>query len=930
MSMNARFAPVTPRRKTPQPHPRRRVPRPKRRTSFVVPIVAVLIGGLISFAFIDSLSMDMGSALNLYGPLLGAIVLLITLFSLGNAVVRRVWAVFQQATPRVFSNMTARRENPAQDKGSNIIVDPTKTSPPESKVVIPAKVVEEDATDEPSIAVRRPYQLPADLARFIGRKEEIHQALRYLEEGKKEGNTVMIRGIGGVGKSTLATHLGHRLAEDYPDGQIMIDLCGSSEGPLTAVEAMANIMHSLDAKIQLPNNPAGVSGLYRRTLRRKRVLIVLDNAAGSSQVIPLQLPPPCAMIVTSRKTLDLPRICSLNLRRFSEREACSLLQEILGTSSRSMTSLSDLAQICGYLPLALRVAGAFLMVNQNWGHIKFSRALAEEQGRLSWLKVESLSLETALRLSAKLLNVEMPSLARSWQILTVFPASFDLAAATAVIGVDEKEARSRLDELVQRSLVLYEPENDRYGMHESVRNVARNRASDWKQKSTQGEEQVIQKEAAARHAAHYGKVINTADDLYRRGKRALERGLDQFDFEWRNIKAGQKWAEDHAKDNISAAELCSGYSDAGTNLLSLRQDPKDRIRWHEAGLAAVRHLDKPDVEASQLGNLGSLFFSLGETQLAIGFYEQRIDIVRKIGNRLEEGKTMADLGSALAVLDETDRAVECFEQSLPMLRGSGDRFSEGNTLAKLGNAYIGRGETHRALDLYAQALAIAREIGNRQGEGIALRDLANSYFALGEHRQAIMFADQCLTVLHEIGEELGEGKTRITPGFDYFVLDDPQSTLEFCEQCLSILRQSGDRRGEGKALFIMSQAADRLGNHAQAIAQAESALGIYEETANPAADLVRKQLEKWRDKKQEKANTLPGSNSFWAPSITPIREDQQSDHDHQKDPGAKSQRPVDADIAFNKALGDPTEGPQPLPRHDKQSDQPPAKFGQGK
>lgn len=632
---------------------------------------------------------------------------------------------------------------------------------------------------------------------------------------------------------------------------------------------------------------------------------------------------------TSRQTLSLAEARTLRVHDLSVKEARILLKVIARISPKKVNPLNNIARMCNYQPLALRVIGAFLAPNADLTADRCAQTLVYYNQSLSWENVECVSLEAALRMIVVKLDQENPELAKHWRMLTVFPASFDRTATAAVWKVGEGEAGYKLDAIVQRSLLLYDPEKDRYRLHGAVHPVARYFIDGRIRNYYSAEEPNFLVAAAARHAAHYETVLRMADQLYQQGNEELWRGLEQFDFEWRNIQVGQAWAENHSKEDDKAAELCSAYADAGVHLLGLRQHPTEQISWFEAAVTAARRLKDPGGEIAHLGYMASLYSDLGKTSRAIELYQRRLEITQDIGNLQDESKIMSDLGLAYATLGETNRAIEIYkqalaidremnnrqgegailanlgnayfasgefqravevseqaqaiaselgghkgdgktlsnmgyahatlgqasqaikfyEQSLPLLRESGDRFREGNTLGNLGNACFATGEFPRAVEVYERALAIARETGDREGEGVALRDLGNAYIALGKPRQAIMCSEQCLTILYEISDSLGKNKETKFPGLTYFVLGEPRRTIEFSQKCLSILRESGNVRGEARALFTMSLTVDALGNRDEAIAQAEAALKIYEGTKSSEANMVRKQLDRWRKKR---------------------------------------------------------------------------------
>src|SRR5581483_8436194 len=170
-------------------------------------------------------------------------------------------------------------------------------------------------------------------------------------------------------------------------------------------------------------------------LAGKRVLILLDNALDAAQVRPLVPPAPCALIVTSRRRIVLEGIRRFDLDALSDKDARALLREILDKRRATDAQLDRIAELCGYLPLALRIAGTFLAVRSDWTADEYIVELSDERQRLERLKQDDLDVGAVLGLSAKQLEQESAELAGRWRMLAVFPASFDRAAAAAVWSV---------------------------------------------------------------------------------------------------------------------------------------------------------------------------------------------------------------------------------------------------------------------------------------------------------------------------------------------------------------------------------------------------------------------------------------------------------------------------------------------------------------
>jgi len=668
------------------------------------------------------------------------------------------------------------------------------------------------------------HQLPPPAPDFTGREAELAELReRFGEAGVAISG---LHGLGGVGKTALALKLAAELEPRYPDAQFFVDLQGLSDKPLTPAEALGHLIRAYHPEARLPESEVELRGLYYSTLHGKRALLLLDNARDAAQVRPL-LPPPagCAVLVTSRTRFALPGLFAKDLDALPEADARELLltiaprldahkgldYESTAHKGKRIRAAEKIGELCGYLPLALRLAGSALAERADLSPADYVRRLSDAGQRLKLTGADA-----SLRLSYELLA---PQQQTGWRALAVFPGDFDRTAAAAIWELEPDEAHDLLGELVRYSLVEYltpRPpslkgkgetlplsaserglggEVGRYRLHDLARDYAGSILPETERAIGQ-----------QRHAAHYLDVLWAVDKLYMQGGENLRNGLALFDLERINIQAGQAWVAANADSDETAAQLCSNYPDAGVYVLNLRLHSREWIRWLEAALAAARGLKLREAEGVHLGNLGLAYAALGETRRAIEFYEQRLVIAREIGDRRGEGAVLGNLGLAYADLGESRRAIEFHEQALVILREIGDRRGEGNVLGNLGNAYVALGETRRAIEFHEQDLAIRREIGDRRGEGAALGNLGVAYADFGETRRAI----------------------------------------EFYEQQSVITREIGDRRGEGNALWNLSLALEELGERGQAIARAEAALAIYVQIESPYAERVRRQVEEWQ------------------------------------------------------------------------------------
>jgi tetratricopeptide (TPR) repeat protein len=685
------------------------------------------------------------------------------------------------------------------------------------------------------------HQLPADIADFAGRGAQMEKLLSVLSAPGGHVAISALDGMGGLGKTALAVHAAHRLTARYPDGQIVVDMAGTSATPLSAAQGLARVIRVFEPLMQLPEGVAELRPFYLHVLRGRRVLLILDNALGGDQVAPLLPPEDCALIVTSRRRIAVGGVVRVDLDLLAPEEAAGLLGALVGEGRATAAELSRLAELCGRLPLALRVAGMFLHASPQWSAERFIVALADERKRLGRLKLEGstdLDVAASLALSVGELRQTRPDLADRWHELAVFPASFDTAAAAGVWDQPEDAADDALGVLLLRSMVLYDPAQQRWRLHDLMRDLAGGRAA-VEVLGAPADLAARLTAARGRHAGHYLGVLEAAQDLYLKGGAKVVSGLALFDRERRNIETGQAWAAEAAVDDPAAARLCVSYPLVGDDVLLLRHHPCQSIAWLERAAAAAREIGDRYGEGNALVNLGVAYRHLGETRRAIEYYEQALAIAREIGNRRGEGTALGNLGLAYADLGETRRAIEHHVQHLVIAREVGDRRREGYALGNLGNAYADLGEPRRAIELLGQRLVIVREIGDRVGEGTALGNLGRAYADLGETRRAIEHHEQYLVIAREVGDRYGEGTALGNLGRAYGALGQIRRAVEYHEQALAIAREIGNRRGEGTALGNLGRAYADLGETRRAIAALGEALVILEAIESPYAAEAR-------------------------------------------------------------------------------------------
>ncbi|MEU4196951.1 BTAD domain-containing putative transcriptional regulator [Kribbella sp. NPDC026611] len=334
-----------------------------------------------------------------------------------------------------------------------------------------------DAAGNPQIVRMRtvPAQLPAASPNFTGRAVEVEQLMESLAPSESAGPVMAvaaINGMPGVGKTTLAVYAAQKLASRFPDGQLFIDLHGFSKDvlPVQPADALERLLLALDVPVsEIPCRTEDRSALYRSKLADTRTLIVLDNARDERQVRPL-LPGAagCAVLVTSRTALSGPdNACTLSLGLLPPEDAVTLFAHIaelpvIGPPE----TLLELVEMCGRLPLAIRIAGTRLRSHPSWGVHELADQLRDPNRRLSVLDVGEWSIAGALALSYRNLTGPQQQL---YRFLGLHPGvEVEAAAAAAMIGRSTEETSGLLEKLLDAHL-LSEPAPDRFRFHPLVR-----------------------------------------------------------------------------------------------------------------------------------------------------------------------------------------------------------------------------------------------------------------------------------------------------------------------------------------------------------------------------------------------------------------------------------------------------------------------------
>lgn len=658
-----------------------------------------------------------------------------------------------------------------------------------------------------------PRQLPLDVANFIGRAAEMSDldGILLRPDGERSPTAVIsaIAGAPGVGKTALALHWAHHAREAFTDGQLYVNLCGyGPDPPLEPGEVLTDFLRALDVTpSKIPRDLEPKAALYRSLMANRRMLVLLDNAASSEQVRPL-LPGTASSMVAVTTRSKLSGLIAYNGARrirlgvLSRDNSVRLLKRIIGAAraEQEPSAVAELADLCGHLPLALRIAGEQVAAYPHRAITALVEELTDEQHRLDVLDLEDddPAVRTVFSWSYSKLK---PADAVCFRLLGLHVGGeISVEAAAALIGETTSVARRRMNSLVDSHL-LEQVTHDRYRFHDLIRCYAAERA-----------------EAEETHATRTNAVrdcllwyLHTADQA-NRTLMPQRRRIHIDDPSPRTVPllfadhdAALAWCEEHRAHFVAATRLASDYGLDSIawqlpvvlwSFFKLRKQLDDWISTHQIGIECARRAGLSQGEAWALNSLGNAYRELQRNDEAIEVWQRALTIRQALGDRYGEGTSLNNLAGAFRRLGRYDEAIDYSRRALQIHREIGDSWNEGIDLSSLGNAHRAVGRLEEAIACWRQALEIQQEIGDQYGEGNSLNHLGETFGMLGRWDEAINALRRALDLRRRLGDRYGEAVTTSNLGKTVQELGLLESARDLYTRAVQIFEQMGDPKAE--------------------------------------------------------------------------------------------------------------------------------------
>jgi tetratricopeptide (TPR) repeat protein len=760
----------------------------------------------------------------------------------------------------------------------------------------------------------------------------------------------LIEGMAGAGKTALAVRAGHRLAPEFGDGQFFLDLHGFTDGvaPVTPAAALDRLLRCLGVPGEhIPPAVEERAGLWRTRLAGKRMLIVLDNAATEAQVEPL-LPGTagCAVLVTSRRRLSgLDDAFPIFLDALPPSDAVTLFDRLTGGAPLAGGgaplaggggpvaggggpvaggggrvaggggrvaggggpvgggggggAAERVVELCGRLPLAIRLAAARLRHRPGWTAADLADLLSGEQTRLRELRAGQRSVAAALRLSYTALGGE---LRRLFQLLGLYPGGqVDAPAAAALAGTDRDSARRLLEELVDACL-LEHPERDRYQFHDLIRVYAAGLAAElprgervpalrrlydyslcaaWTACRTLTPDYVPARlgrltpepvpELSRRPAARRWlddqttNLVAVATHALAHGQPAHPVAMSQVLA--RYVLAGMHHSVAHAIHSAALAAArqsgdATGEADAhvGLGRLHLELRECDTALSHLA-LAAAQFRRAGDDEglAGTANNIGMIHHFTGHYEPALTHYLEALDLFRRLDDQPRLIRCLNNLSAIHRLFGRYEQALHYSRQSYD-IAVQGDHW-EGFTAVSFGIAAdldaLGRRDegltmSRDSIHRLAPTLQQARDDGDRVREHAILAELGKAYGNLGDNEHAIVHHQQNLALYEVTGGERGTVYTLLCLGSLHDRLGHLGEALDHCGRALETARRSHETYLRAPAHAAMGHLRHARGETDSARHHYHQAIDTYAALAVPAPGTLRQHLTELAERRQRR------------------------------------------------------------------------------
>lgn len=627
-----------------------------------------------------------------------------------------------------------------------------------------------------------PFQAPPNLVHFTGRQEELHKLSNVLQQDQAL-RVCHLQGMGGVGKTSIATYLAYELRPHFPDGVLWVSLPHSN-----TMSVLHSFAEAYRVDVTQYTDLGSRSSKVRSLLADKRVLIILDDAVNDEEIWPL-LPPtgPSAVIITTRHR-DLATADSafcMSVEPFNKKEeSLTLLVNILGQEyvHKERTTLAEIADLLGHLPMAIAIAAGHMKSESGWSATGLLQRVRQDQRRLSALTKGNQHIRLSFELSYKRLSSHYKAIFTALGLFT--GEDFSIEAVANVVNESLLDAEDHLQRLHNFSLISPR-RNGRYHLHPLLRDYSR--------------EQNCPPDFVKQIVIYFINYIKTYSDNY-----------SMLETEMNNILGTLTLAfEQNMKlELVEGMILLYPFLQAR----GLYDEAYDHLKRAETVARNIQNL--PGL-ATILKHLGTLAVQKSEYTQAYNSYLEALNLVRETKNIDEEKILLTKLGVWAYRQGDYEQARQYYDSAMKLAQQTDDRHRIAILLTNLGIIADDEGDMEQAGSWYLEALKTARKLNDKTQLHITvLQNLGDIMDKRGNYDTATKYLKEGLKLAQEMNNPELESRFLLNLGLVAYGLNN-------YSEASGLFRK-------GIALAQRSNLILQMSRHFASLARVETAQSAYQ------------------------------------------------------------------------------------------------------
>jgi tetratricopeptide (TPR) repeat protein len=728
------------------------------------------------------------------------------------------------------------------------------------------------APSPPSIHNEMPQRRLGDLqrqpSRIVGREQELTKLLQIAKQttsGEFGPAVCVLHGMGGVGKTTLALAAAHKSADLFPDGHVTIELYGFTpdKEPRQPDDVLVDLLQQIGFRpAEIPTTGAARAEAWRSWLKRRRVLLILDNAVDEQQIRPL-LPgqKSCSLVlITSRRQLEIDSVHSMQVRTLTSADAVQILKP--EARHTDIDILLKIANLCGHLPLALRPVAQLV---RDIDEADVLAAMQANPNPLYEIPEAEAGVLGAFTVSYQRLPDDLRNVLHS---CAIHPGpDFDKGSIAAISGLPLAVAAVRLTRLAQRSMLLTKV--SRYYLHDlflrytreaivrderDVNTVVANLSTYLIASARCALTQIVGKDPSLGDLSSIGSftdpdtarnwltsataelenVANAA--IHSRDSHAIE--LTNLIMRWACLDERTQQAQTLSSriaqlakdtgDRLGQINALNGLADAAR----LEGHYPIAIRHYRQALTLAQQSDDRNGEASALNGLGHVARLRADYPTATGHYRQALTLAQQSGDRISEASALNGLGDAARLQADYPTAAGHYQQALTLAQQAGDRLGQTYALNGLGHAARLQADYPAATSYYQQALTLAQQARDRIGQAYAFTGLGHIARLQADLVTAVCHYQYAVSLTQELHNRLGQINALNGLGDAALAQADYPTAIRTYQRALSVAAAIGNRPGQINALNGLGDAGLAQADYSAAIDNYRRALKLAQDASD--------------------------------------------------------------------------------------------------